>query len=263
MLQKTEFTEYVRASSEIDGPERALRVEVVHALAVDRAVARDREGRLGRVLLRLERGGRRDHLEGRARDVQPRAGAVQERRRRRAVGRDLAIASKSFSTRFGSKLGEDGHDEHLPRAWDRARRRRRTGSRAAPSATCCASRSRVVTTLFPWTACRAARRAPCRGRSRGSRSTRSGSRSASARARSASARRSSSRRRGRRAGLADSGGRRASCRRRRARGSARAACAAANEKMSPRSIENSATRLIALSCRSARPLPPRSASRWS
>ena len=77
---------------ERDVAERAARVEVVHALAVHRAVPGVVEGRCRRELARVERRRGGDDLERRARRIEALARAVQERRRRRAVGADLLDA---------------------------------------------------------------------------------------------------------------------------------------------------------------------------
>ena len=89
MLQNTELTENWSAVASDTRAERPRGVEVVDALAVDRAVAGIDEGRGRRVLARIERGRRRHDLEGRARRVEPLGGAVEQRRGRRAVGPDL------------------------------------------------------------------------------------------------------------------------------------------------------------------------------
>ena len=116
MLQKTELTEYVSAVRRSIGAERARRVEVVHALAVHRAVARVVERRIGRVLLRLERGGRGDDLEGRPGDVEAGARPVEQRRGGRAVRRDALDLAEALLHEVRIEAGRRGHHEHLPGA---------------------------------------------------------------------------------------------------------------------------------------------------
>ena len=158
---------------------------------------------------------------------------------------------KLFSTRFGSKLGDDTITRTFPVRGSSAT----TAPHFVPScssATCCASRSRFthdVVALDRLAAELVERLVDAR--SRGSRSRRSGSRSATARGRSSSARRSSSRRRAPRTGPVGSGGRTASCRRPSGALFTASRLNGELETIFPRSIENSATRLIALSCRSA------------
>ena len=98
---------------EVDRPERARRVEVVHALAVHRAVARIDERRLRRVLLGLERRRRRDDLEGRARHVEPCARTVDERRGGRAVRRDVGDLAVVLLDEVRVEARRGGHHEHL------------------------------------------------------------------------------------------------------------------------------------------------------
>ena len=101
---------------ERDRPEGRGRVEVVHALAVHRAVAGVEEGRRGRVLPGLERGRRRHDLERRAWHEEAGARAVQQRRRLRAVGRDRGDAVEVVLDAVRVEARRGRHRLHLPRA---------------------------------------------------------------------------------------------------------------------------------------------------
>ena len=116
MLQKTELTEFASASSRSTVAERRGRVEVVHALPVDGAVAGVVEGRLGLELARLERGRGGDHLERGARHVETRARAVEERRGRPAVGLDLRDAPEAALDEVRVEARRGRHHQHLARA---------------------------------------------------------------------------------------------------------------------------------------------------
>jgi hypothetical protein len=107
------------AGDEVDRSEylgTVLIGEVVDLLAVHRAVARVVEARAWAELLGLERGGRGDDLEGRARDEEPRAGAVEERRSRRAVRRDPRDPTVVLLDEVRVEARRGGHDEDLPGA---------------------------------------------------------------------------------------------------------------------------------------------------
>ena len=116
MLQNTELTEYWSAVARREVPERARRVEVVDALAVGDAVARIEERRVGRVAVRLERGGERHDLERRARRVEPLRGAVHERRGGAALGGDRADLAEAVLDEVRVVARRGRHHEQLPAA---------------------------------------------------------------------------------------------------------------------------------------------------
>ena len=107
------------------------------------------EGGLGRVLLRLERGGRGDHLERGPGDVEPGARPVQERGGRLAVRRDLGDASEVLLDEVRVEARRGRHDPDLPGPGVERDDCPAARPELALRATCWASRSSVVRTSFP------------------------------------------------------------------------------------------------------------------
>ena len=99
--------EPVREGDRAEDLRPALVREVVDLLAVHRAVARVVERRLGSELPRFECGRGCDDLEARPRDVEARTRSVQRGRAGAQSPLMREIAWNPFSTRFGSKPGED------------------------------------------------------------------------------------------------------------------------------------------------------------
>ena len=152
MLQKTALMECSKASARLTLPNTSgplLVGEVGDALAVLDAVARVVEPRLGRVPARLERGGRGDDLERRARDEQALRRPVEERRRPAGTGPASAGPDGSRSRRGSGRTSVRMPSRARHLFSGRARRRLRTRSRNCSVATRCASGCSVSTRSFP------------------------------------------------------------------------------------------------------------------
>ena len=92
-------------------------VEVVHALPVDDAVAGVDERRRGREPVRVERRRGGHDLERRSRRVEPLAGAVDERRRRGAVGADPLDAAVALLDVVRVEARRRDHHAEAARSW--------------------------------------------------------------------------------------------------------------------------------------------------